>query len=72
MKQVDKVMQKYKQPTFYNPPRFHTSIGWALDKDTVTSIEIPQSSLTPITSRVFYLSRLYIKQGHLIHHIDLQ
>ncbi|GAA5803598.1 hypothetical protein HPULCUR_009081 [Helicostylum pulchrum] len=72
MKEVDKVMQEYKQPTFYDPPRFHTSIGWALEKDTVTSIEIPQPCLTPITSRTFYLSRLYIKQGHHIHHIDLQ
>ncbi|KAG2233194.1 hypothetical protein INT48_005032 [Thamnidium elegans] len=72
MKQINKVMKEYKQPIFYNPPRFHTSIGWALNKDTVTSIEIPQPCLNPITSRLFYLSRLYIKQGHYIHHIDLQ
>lgn len=70
MKCVDRVMKGYHQPLFYDPPRFHTSIAWALQESTIDALHIP-NCIDVMSNNTFILSRLYIKQGHQLHCIDL-
>lgn len=63
-------MQKFNQPVFYDPPRFHTSIAWSLD--SIKESDISQSCIDNMNNNTFTLSRLYIKQGNRINHIDLK
>ncbi|KAI9365215.1 U6 snRNA phosphodiesterase Usb1 [Pilaira anomala] len=72
LKQVDKVMEKFKQPKFYDPPRFHTSLAWSTTEEKVKSVKIPPTELEQIIQQSYHINRLYIKQGHLVMHIDLQ
>lgn len=73
VKRVDKVVKSFHQPEFYDPPRFHTSIAWSLKEDDVTKLKIPSSScIDGMMNNHFHLSRLYIKQGNRISHIDLK
>lgn len=68
MKRVDTIMKQYNQPVFYDPPRFHTSIAWSLDTEP---FEIPSHCIDTMMTNTFNLSRLYIKQGNRMNHIDL-
>lgn len=71
LKHIDQVMKQYHQPIFYNPPRFHTSIAWCLDEESIQSLNIPQSCIDNMMINTFHISQLYIKQGHRINIIQL-
>lgn len=64
-------MLEYNQPVFYDPPRFHTSIAWSLKERDIQLLNIPESCIDNMLINSFHITRLYIKQGHLVHHIDL-
>lgn len=73
VKLVDKVVKSFQQPEFYDPPRFHTSVAWSLSEDDIKNLNIPSSCIVEaMTNNHFHLSRLYIKQGNRISHIDLK
>jgi hypothetical protein len=65
-------MKQYNQPVFYDPPRFHTSIAWSLNESSINIPDIPQSCLDDMSTNTFVISKLYIKQGNRINHIDLK
>lgn len=65
-------MEEFKQPKFYDPPRFHTSLAWSVTEEKVKSVKIPPTDLEQIAQQSYHINRLYIKQGHLVKHIDLQ
>lgn len=72
LKQVDQVMRKFNQPVFYDPPRFHTSIAWSLNENDIKKLTIPSSCVDDMMNNHFHLSKLFVKQGHLISHIQLK
>lgn len=64
-------MVRYRKPTFYDPPRFHTSIAWSLKEEVVTSLEIPSTVMEQLIKNVYHVSKLYIKMGNRLEKIDL-
>jgi hypothetical protein len=71
MKCVDKVMTQYHKPTFYDPPRFHTSIAWSLKEEVIASLNIPSSAVEHLINDVYHVSKLYIKMGNRLETMDL-
>ncbi|KAI8982415.1 hypothetical protein BDF20DRAFT_866808 [Mycotypha africana] len=71
MQSIDRVMNKYRLPVFYDPPRFHTSIAWALSEKTIASIRIPTFLLDPIVKDEYLITKVYLKMGNKLETIEL-
>ncbi|ORE05693.1 hypothetical protein BCV72DRAFT_306211 [Rhizopus microsporus var. microsporus] len=70
---IDRVMEQYNLPVFYKPPRFHTSIAWALKASTIDKYisQLPSDTLDDLVNHTFWITRLYIKMGNRVHTIRL-
>ncbi|KAJ8658737.1 hypothetical protein O0I10_005461 [Lichtheimia ornata] len=70
---VDSVMNIFRQPVFYKPPRFHASIAWALKPEPLEKAigTIPEDFVDDLTEITFTIASMVVKMGNRIVRIPL-
>ncbi|KAI9321359.1 hypothetical protein BX666DRAFT_968559 [Dichotomocladium elegans] len=74
LQSVDRVMERFRQPIFYKPPRFHASIAWSLEPEPLEAAvgTIPAEMLDELTADSHTISSLIVKMGKRIVRMPLR
>ncbi|KAI8144110.1 U6 snRNA phosphodiesterase Usb1 [Fennellomyces sp. T-0311] len=73
LKSVDAVMEKFKRPVFYKPPRFHASVAWCLRPEPLEDAigTIPAVELDDLANVSHMVTKLIVKMGNRVVQIPL-
>ncbi|KAI9497318.1 U6 snRNA phosphodiesterase Usb1 [Zychaea mexicana] len=74
LRAVDKVMEKFGQPVFYKPARFHASIAWSLTSAPLEAAvgRIPTLAVDDLTTVSHMVSKVVVKMGNRVVEVPLQ
>ncbi|KAH8554292.1 hypothetical protein BGW37DRAFT_518026 [Umbelopsis sp. PMI_123] len=71
---IDRIAERHRQPKFYQPPRFHASIAWSLNREPIEKAiaSIPTEMEDNLRKAQFHVSHIFIKIGKKILKVELE
>ncbi|ORZ01323.1 hypothetical protein BCR43DRAFT_469908 [Syncephalastrum racemosum] len=63
---IDSIVQRFGHAKFYQPPRFHVSVAWCLQREPLDRMALPTDLIENITYVRHTVKEVVIKMGHLI------